>query len=233
MNRRMHLLSTVATAAALLIGAQAAHAQADTVKIGVILPMTGPSASTGRQAEAAIKLWLAQSGAKAGGKKVEVIVKTMPAWPTPPAVWHKSLWSTTRWWRWPASASRRWPWPRRPSHAKQDAMVVHRRGHQQHHRGQPVIVRTSFTLPQAAVALPSGRPRQDQEGGHPGHRLRAGQRCRKVLRAGLPDLHLHDLRHSAASFMINAGSISTRSAVSWAMPTINRQCAIVTWPTKR
>lgn len=26
--------------------------------------------------------------------------------------------------------------------------------------------------------------------------------CRK---AGLPDLHLHDLRHSAASFMINAG----------------------------
>jgi branched-chain amino acid transport system substrate-binding protein len=52
-----------------------AQAQTDTVKIGVILPMTGPSASTGRQIEAAIKLWLAQNGAKAGGKKVEVLIK--------------------------------------------------------------------------------------------------------------------------------------------------------------
>jgi branched-chain amino acid transport system substrate-binding protein len=61
--------------AAALLGAGLAQAQSDTVKIGVILPMTGPSASTGRQIDAAIKLWLAQNGAKAGGKKVEVIVK--------------------------------------------------------------------------------------------------------------------------------------------------------------
>ncbi|MDN3921445.1 ABC transporter substrate-binding protein [Pelomonas sp. PFR6] len=52
-----------------------ALAQSDTVKIGVILPMTGPSASTGKQIDAAIKLWVAQNGNKAGGKKVEVIVK--------------------------------------------------------------------------------------------------------------------------------------------------------------
>ena len=32
---------------------------------------------------------------------------------------------------------------------------------------------------------------------------RAWQEARKL--AGLDDLHLHDLRHSAASFMINAG----------------------------
>ena len=50
-------------------------AQANTVKIGVILPMTGPSASTGRQIDAAIKLWVAQNGNKAGGKTVEVIIK--------------------------------------------------------------------------------------------------------------------------------------------------------------
>jgi branched-chain amino acid transport system substrate-binding protein len=69
-TRRTHL----ALAAALLL-AGTAQAQSDTVKIGVILPMTGQSASTGRQIDAAIKLWLAQNGAKAGGKKLEVIVK--------------------------------------------------------------------------------------------------------------------------------------------------------------
>jgi branched-chain amino acid transport system substrate-binding protein len=68
-TRRQHLL-----AAAALLAAGAVQAQ-DTVKIGVILPMTGQSASTGRQIDAAIKLWMAQSGGKAGGKKVEVIVK--------------------------------------------------------------------------------------------------------------------------------------------------------------
>lgn len=70
-NRRLHLLAL----AAATLATGAVQAQSDTVKIGVILPMTGPSASTGRQIDAAIKLWLAQNGAKAGGKKVEVIVK--------------------------------------------------------------------------------------------------------------------------------------------------------------
>lgn len=52
-----------------------AQAQSDTLKIGVILPMTGQQASTGRQIDGAIKLWLAQNGNKVAGKKVEVIVK--------------------------------------------------------------------------------------------------------------------------------------------------------------
>lgn len=47
----------------------------ESVKIGLILPMTGASASTGREVEAAVKLFQAQNGDKAGGKKVEVIVK--------------------------------------------------------------------------------------------------------------------------------------------------------------
>ena len=71
LNRRLHLIALAATA----LAAGAAQAQSDTVKIGVILPMTGPSASTGKQIDAAIKLFLAQNGGKAGGKKVEVIVK--------------------------------------------------------------------------------------------------------------------------------------------------------------
>jgi len=68
-RRRLHLLALAAAAAVTPALAQ------DTVKIGVILPMTGPSASTGKQIDAAIKLLLAQNGGKAGGKKVEVIVK--------------------------------------------------------------------------------------------------------------------------------------------------------------
>ena len=75
-TRRLHLLALAALAAlAELATTGTAFAQSDTVKIGVILPMTGPSASTGKQIDAAIKLWLAQNGAKAGGKKVEVIIK--------------------------------------------------------------------------------------------------------------------------------------------------------------
>jgi branched-chain amino acid transport system substrate-binding protein len=73
MTRRNHLL-TLATLSLGVLAVGAVRAE-DSVKIGVILPMTGPSASTGRQIDAAIKLWMAQSGGKAGGKKVEVIIK--------------------------------------------------------------------------------------------------------------------------------------------------------------
>jgi branched-chain amino acid transport system substrate-binding protein len=45
------------------------------VKVGLILPMTGPFASTGRQIDAAVKLFLAQEGAVHGGRKLEVILK--------------------------------------------------------------------------------------------------------------------------------------------------------------
>jgi branched-chain amino acid transport system substrate-binding protein len=77
MSTRRHHLATLAflASAAMMAAAGSAQAQSDTVKIGVILPMTGQSASTGRQIEAAIKLWMAQSGGKAGGKKVEVLIK--------------------------------------------------------------------------------------------------------------------------------------------------------------
>ena len=75
MTRRHPLLTLAATAAALASAGSAAQAQSDTLKIGVILPMTGPSASTGRQANAGIQLWLAQNGKKVAGKTIEVIVK--------------------------------------------------------------------------------------------------------------------------------------------------------------
>ena len=63
-----------------VLTAPAAMAQ-DTVKIGLILPMTGQQASTGRQIEAAVKLWQAQNGNKAGGKTVEIVLKDDAAVP--------------------------------------------------------------------------------------------------------------------------------------------------------
>ncbi len=59
---------------ALTLAAGTAVAQ-DTVRIGLILPMTGPFASTGRQIEGAVKLWQQQHGTTVAGKKVEVILK--------------------------------------------------------------------------------------------------------------------------------------------------------------
>lgn len=63
----------IAAAAATLL-ASAAQAQ-ETVKVGLILPMTGPSASTGKQIDAAVKLYQAVNGTTVAGKKVEVILK--------------------------------------------------------------------------------------------------------------------------------------------------------------
>ncbi|MBN8980690.1 MAG: ABC transporter substrate-binding protein [Rhizobiales bacterium] len=64
----------LAAAACLAIAAAPAKAQ-DSVKIGLILPMTGGQASTGKQIDNAIKLYMSQKGDTVAGKKVEVILK--------------------------------------------------------------------------------------------------------------------------------------------------------------
>ncbi|MBP2549792.1 branched-chain amino acid transport system substrate-binding protein [Neorhizobium galegae] len=48
---------------------------AETVKIGLVLPMTGPFASTGRQVEAGVKAYMALNGDTVAGKKVEVVLR--------------------------------------------------------------------------------------------------------------------------------------------------------------
>ena len=48
---------------------------ADAFKIGLILPLTGPFASTGRQIEAACRLYIEQHGDTVAGRKIELIVK--------------------------------------------------------------------------------------------------------------------------------------------------------------
>jgi branched-chain amino acid transport system substrate-binding protein len=64
-----------AIAGALLAAGPFALAQDNVFKIGLILPMTGQQATTGRQIEAAAKLWMAQNGDTVAGKKVQLIVK--------------------------------------------------------------------------------------------------------------------------------------------------------------
>jgi branched-chain amino acid transport system substrate-binding protein len=63
-----------AAAAALSFGAASAQAQG-TVKIGALLPMTGPQQSTGVQIAAAIRLYMAQNGDTVAGNKIQLIIK--------------------------------------------------------------------------------------------------------------------------------------------------------------
>src|SRR5476651_2294418 len=64
----------IAAVAALALVSSGAAAQ-ETVKVGLVLPMTGQQASTGKQIDAAVKLYQAQHGTTVAGKKIEVILK--------------------------------------------------------------------------------------------------------------------------------------------------------------
>lgn len=83
MNRRPFLCATGLAAVALATAAASLPAMAQTApfKIGLILPMTGQQASTGRQIDAAVKLYIAQHGDTVAGRKIEVIVKDDTATP--------------------------------------------------------------------------------------------------------------------------------------------------------
>ena len=70
-RRRVLQAAVVATLGALSGAALAA----DPLKIGLILPLTGPFASTGKQIEAAARLYMAKNGDTVAGRKVELIVK--------------------------------------------------------------------------------------------------------------------------------------------------------------
>ena len=73
--QKRHLLRATAAAALVLSTGLALAQDANVFKIGLILPMTGQQATTGRQIEAAAKLYMAQHGDTVAGKKVQLIVK--------------------------------------------------------------------------------------------------------------------------------------------------------------
>ena len=74
-NRRKMLLWTAASAVLPGLCASVPAWADDAVKIGLILPMTGGQASTGKQIDNAIKLYMQQKGDTVAGKKIEVILK--------------------------------------------------------------------------------------------------------------------------------------------------------------
>ena len=77
MQKRHLLRASAAAAIALSTGLAVlpAVAQDNVFKIGLILPMTGQQATTGRQIEAAARLYMAQNGDTVAGKKVQLIIK--------------------------------------------------------------------------------------------------------------------------------------------------------------
>jgi branched-chain amino acid transport system substrate-binding protein len=68
------LTSAVIGAVAVLACSFPLRAQ-DAVRVGLILPLTGPFAPTGRQIEAGVRLYMQQHGTTVAGKKIELVVK--------------------------------------------------------------------------------------------------------------------------------------------------------------
>ena len=158
MQKRVFISAIALAAAAFTSAAQAQ----ETFKIGLILPMTGPFASTGKQIEAAARLYMAQNGSTVAGKKVELILKDDTAAPdvtkrlaqelvvnekvnvlagfglTPLAL------STA-----PIATQSKTP------------VVVMAAATSSITQASPYIIRTSFTLPQAAVALGDWAPKDN------------------------------------------------------------------------
>lgn len=70
----MKKIILTALAATCLATTSLSHA-AEPFKIGLIIPMTGPFASTGKQVEAGARLYMQQHGDKVGGRQIQLIVK--------------------------------------------------------------------------------------------------------------------------------------------------------------
>lgn len=68
-------IAKTALAGAVILGAAGAARAADELKIGMVVPMTGPLANHGRQISNGVNLYLAQHDHMIGGRKVRLIVK--------------------------------------------------------------------------------------------------------------------------------------------------------------
>lgn len=158
MKKRSFL--NLAASVAAIVAIQPAFAQDNTFKIGLVLPMTGQQASTGRQIEAAAKLYMAQNGDTVAGKKIQLIIKDDTSVPdvtkrlaqelvvnekvnvlagfgiTPSALATAPI----------ATQSKT---PQVVMAAATSSITL----------ASPYIVRTSFTLPQVSVALADWAPR--------------------------------------------------------------------------
>jgi branched-chain amino acid transport system substrate-binding protein len=71
---RRSFLHAAAAAGIAALAPRAARA-AEALKIGLIVPLTGPFASTGRQVEAAVRLYMQRNGDTVAGQKLQLLVK--------------------------------------------------------------------------------------------------------------------------------------------------------------
>ena len=74
-RRFLAVVAATATVAATIALTSSSALAADPVKIGLVLPLTGPFASTGKQIEAAARLYMARNGDTVAGRKIELLVK--------------------------------------------------------------------------------------------------------------------------------------------------------------
>lgn len=75
MTRRSMIAAAVLAAGTAMTALPLRAAEGAPFKVGLILPMTGPFASTGRQIETAARLYMAEHGDTIAGRKVELIVQ--------------------------------------------------------------------------------------------------------------------------------------------------------------
>lgn len=71
----MKAVHKVVAGVALVLGSSFGAAGAQTLKVGVVGPFSGPFADYGKQIQAGIKTYMAQHGDQVAGKKVELILK--------------------------------------------------------------------------------------------------------------------------------------------------------------
>jgi branched-chain amino acid transport system substrate-binding protein len=157
MNKRSSLRGFAAAAAAVglgLAGLPAAAAETGPIKIGLILPMTGQQATTGRQVDAAVRLYLAQNGNTVAGRKVEVILKDDATVPdttrrlAQELVVNDQVVALAGFGITPAAMA-----TAPIATQSKTPMVVMAAATSAITEASPFIVRTSFTLPQASVSI--------------------------------------------------------------------------------
>jgi branched-chain amino acid transport system substrate-binding protein len=74
-GRKTRIAAALAASFAVSLSAAGQALAQETVKIGLIVPLTGPFTPTGRQIEAGVKLYMQQHGDMVAGRKIELIVK--------------------------------------------------------------------------------------------------------------------------------------------------------------
>ncbi len=158
MQKRLFLTS-IALAAAVC---SAPAMSQDKFKIGLILPMTGPFASTGKQIEAAAKLYIAQNGDTVAGKKVELIVEDDTRAPdvtkriAQELVVNEKVSVLAGFGLTPLALA-----TAPIATQSKTPLVVMAAATSSITEASPFIVRTSFTLPQAAVGLADWAPKNN------------------------------------------------------------------------